>query len=269
MGLFLYLGQETVWDRLDPRTKLALLGISFIVVLLPQQPLVVAAAALVIFLQAGLARAWQNLARIKGLLLTLSILTILIWSLVAGGPTPLAFGVTVESLAFGVATALKLVSMLVAGLVLLSTTRVEEIFLALALVRLRLPYPACFAFAMALRWVPEVFDTALRVKEAQQARGLALQSGGWWLRLKRHIPLLVPIFLLTLRRSQTMAWALEAKGFNCQPRRTYWLDIQFTRRDFLALTLGLLILGGFIGLHLAGMDRAFPALNFNPGGLNG
>ncbi|MDD3581316.1 MAG: energy-coupling factor transporter transmembrane component T [Desulfobacca sp.] len=193
------------------------------------------------------------MARIKGLLITLLVLTILIWSFLAHGPTPLGFGVTWESLAFGVATALKLVSMLVAGVVLLSTTRVEEIFLAL--VKLRLPYPACFAFAMALRWVPEVLDTALRVKEAQQARGLDLESGGRGSRLKRHIPLLVPIFLLTLRRSQTMAWALEAKGFNCGRQRTYLLDIRFTGKDFLALTLGLMILGGFVAVHLAGMDR--------------
>jgi len=253
MGLFLYLEAETTWHRLDPRTKLALLGISFIMVLLPQQPLVVALATLCIFIQVIWAQAWPNLRRIRGLLIALFVLTILIWSFLAHGPTPLGLGVTVESLAFGVATALKLVSMLVAGVALLSTTRVEEIFLAL--VRLRIPYPACFAFAMALRWVPEVLDTALRVKEAQQARGLDLETGGRWSRLKRHIPLLVPIFLLTLRRSQTMAWALEAKGFNCRPQRTYLLDIRFTGKDYLALALGLTILGIFIGLHWAGWDR--------------
>ena len=253
MGLFLYLSKETGLHRLDPRTKLGLLLISFITVLLPQQPLIVATASLLILLSAGWARAWENLARIKWLLIILFLFTTAIWSFLAQGPTPLFPGVTVESLAYGIATALKLVSMMVAGLVLLSTTRVEEIFLAL--VRLRLPYPACFAFAMALRWVPEVFDTALRVKEAQQARGLDLETGGLWNRLKRHIPLLVPIFLLTLRRSQTMAWALEAKGFNYGPKRTYYLDLRFTRNDFLALALGLLIFAGFIGLHVAGIDR--------------
>ncbi|MDD3580538.1 MAG: CbiQ family ECF transporter T component, partial [Desulfobacca sp.] len=101
MGLFFYAPAATGWHRLDPRTKLALLGISFIMVLLPQQPLVVAPASLLIVVQAIWARAWQNLARIKGLLITLLVLTILIWSFLAHGPTPLGFGVTWESLAFG------------------------------------------------------------------------------------------------------------------------------------------------------------------------
>lgn len=253
MGLFLYLEAQTWLHRLDPRTKLGLLVISFITVLLPQRPLLVAAAALCILLQAGLARAWKNLARIKGLFIVLFIFTVTIWAFLAQGPTPLIPGVSRESLAFGVATALKLTSMMTAGLILLSTTRVEEIFLAL--VRLRLPYPFCFAFAMALHWVPEVFATAWRVKEAQQARGLDLESGGLITRLRRHIPLLVPIFLLTLRRSQTMSWALEAKGFQCSPGRTYLLDLQFTWSDVLALSLGLAVLGLFIALHLAGLDR--------------
>ena len=58
--------------------------------------------------------------------------------------------------------------------ILLATTRVEELFVGL--VRLKLPYSLAFAFALALRWVPEIFDTANRVKEAQEARGLAWGS---------------------------------------------------------------------------------------------
>lgn len=253
MSVFLYLKKNTIIHRLDPRTKLALLIFGFIIVMLPQSPGFVALAAAFILLHAVLAQAWGNLAQIKGLLLTISIFTITIWSFMAQGPTPLLPRISLESLAFGVSTAIKLCAMMVAGLVLLTTTRSEELFLAL--VWLRLPYPVCFAFALALRWVPEVFDTALRVKEAQQARGLDLESGGLYTRLKRHIPLLVPIFLLTLRRSQAMAWALEARGFQSRPNRTYYLEINFARRDLLALSLGLLILAGFLILHMAGVDR--------------
>jgi energy-coupling factor transport system permease protein len=143
--------------------------------------------------------------------------------------------------------------MMVAGLVLLATTRVEELFLGL--VRLGLPYPVAFAFALALRWVPEVYQTALRVKEAQEVRGLGLQKGGPFTRLKRHLPLLVPIFLLTLRRTQTMSWALEARGFQARRQRTYLLEIRMAPRDWLVLVLAAALLTGFIALHLAGWDR--------------
>jgi len=141
----------------------------------------------------------------------------------------------------------------VAGLTLLATTPAAELFQGL--VKLRLPYPGAFAFALALRWVPEVFATAMRVKEAQAARGLIFEQGGPLDRLKRHLPLLAPIFLLTLRRSQSMAWALEARGFQMSPRRTYLLKMQMAPRDWLALGVAGLLLAGFITVHLLHWDR--------------
>lgn len=243
----------TVMHRLDPRTKLALLLMSFVAAVLPERPEMAGLAALAVLAQTALARAWPDLYRSRGLLLVLSLFTVAAWSLMARGPTPLFWRVSVESLAFGVATALKLSAMLVAGLVLLATTRVEELFLAL--VKLRVPYPVAFAFALALRWVPEIFQTALRVKEAQDVRGLTLERGTPFSRLRRHLPLLVPIFLLTLRRSQTMALALEARGFQMRPERTYLLEIRMARRDWAALALATAILALFIACHLLGWDR--------------
>jgi energy-coupling factor transport system permease protein len=239
--------------RLDPRTKLLLLAASFAMVLLPESPGVVALAALVVLAHVTLAGAWGALRPIRWLLVPLALFSLGVWAFLAHGPTPLGWGVSRESLAFGAANFLKLATMMVAGLTLLATTPAEELFLGL--VRLRLPYPGAFAFALALRWVPEVFATAMRVKEAQEARGLSWGGGGPLERLKRHLPLLAPIFLLTLRRSQSMAWALEARGFQMSPRRTYLLAIRMAARDWLALGVAALLLAGFITLHLLHGDR--------------
>jgi energy-coupling factor transport system permease protein len=243
----------TLIHRLDPRTKLALLLTSFILAILPERPAVAGVVAGLVLGHLALARAWGELYRIRWLLLALLVFSLTVWSLLAQGPTPLFWRVSRESLAFGAATFLKFGTMMVAGLVLLATTRVEELFLGL--VRLRLPYPVAFAFALALRWVPEVYQTALRVKEAQEVRGLDLRQGGPFTRLKRHLPLLVPIFLLTLRRTQTMSWALEARGFQAHRQRTYLLEIRMAPRDWLVLALAAALLTGFIALHLAGWDR--------------
>ncbi len=243
----------TLVHRLDPRTKIALLLASFIIVLLPQRPEIVGLGTLAVLAHLALARAWGELARIRWLLLTLALFTVAIWSIMARGSHLLFWRISQESLAFGVATFLKLGTMMVAGLTLLATTPVEELFLGL--VKLRLPYPGAFAFALALRWVPEVFATAQRVKEAQEARGLTWEGGNPLARLKRHLPLLVPIFLLTLRRSQTMAWALEARGFQMSPRRTYLREIRLVTRDWLALGVAGALLAFFICLHLLQADR--------------
>ena len=75
--------------------------------------------------------------------------------------------------------------------------------------------------------------------------------------MKRYLVVfsLVPIFLLTLRRTQTMAWALEARGFQSHPHRTYLLELKMAPRDWLFLVLAAILVGGFIALHLAGVDR--------------
>ena len=158
-----------------------------------------------------------------------------------------------ESLAFGAANFLKLATMMVAGLILLATTPAEELFVGL--VKLRLPYAGAFAFALALRWVPEIFATVNRVKEAQEARGLAWEQGSLLERLRRHLPLLAPIFLLTLRKSQTMAWALEARGFQMSPHLSFLLELRMQPRDWLALAAGAALLTPFIVLHIWGWDQ--------------
>ena len=239
--------------RLDPRTKLGLLLASFGLVLLPESPQVVVLAALVVLGHVTLAGTWRDLRPIRWLLVPLAIFSLGVWSFLAHGPTLLFWGVSRESLAFGAANFLKLATMMVAGLTLLATTPPEDLFVGL--VKLRLPYPGAFAFALALRWVPEVFATAMRVKEAQEARGLSWEQGNPLDRLKRYLPLLAPIFLLTLRRSQAMAWALEARGFQMSPRRTYLLEVHMAARDWLALAVAGLLLAGAITLHLLGWDR--------------
>jgi energy-coupling factor transport system permease protein len=238
---------------LDPRTKLALLGASFVMVLLPQRPEVVGLATLLVLAHLSLARAWRALLPVRWLLAALAVFSLGTWSWLAQGPHHFWWRVSWESLAFGAANFLKLGTMMVAGLILLATTPVEELFLGL--VKLRLPYAGAFAFALALRWVPEIFATAGRVREAQEARGLRWEEGGVLQRLQRHLPLLAPIFLLTLRRTQTMAWALEARGFQMSPRRTYLLEINMAPRDWLALAAAGFSLAGFIVLHLLGWDQ--------------
>ncbi len=247
------LAAATLIHRLDPRTKLAWLFTSFAIVLMPERPEVVGLAALLVLAQVTWARAWGEMVRLRWLFLSLAVFSIGLWSVLAKGPTPLLWRVSRESLAFGLATFLKLAAMMAAGLALLAATRVEELFLGL--VKLRLPYPVAFAFALALRWVPEIFATAQRVKEAQEVRGLDLETGAPWQRLKSHLPLLVPIFLLTLRRSQTMAWALESRGFQRSRKRTYLMEIRLVLRDWLALAAALAVLALFITLHILHLDR--------------
>jgi energy-coupling factor transport system permease protein len=248
MNLFLYLDKASPAHRLDPRTKLLLMLMSFVAAVLftAPGPLLLLFGILLAYGAAG--RALSNLGRVWVLLLSIAAVSIVSWSIFAGGKTPLFWRVTVESVTFGAGAALKIVSMIVSGLIFLSTTRTEE--MVLGLIRLRVPYQAAFAFSLAIRMVPTIIGTAVTVTEAQRSRGLDTESGGPLQRLRTYVPLLVPIFLHTLRNTDQLAKALESRGFGARPARTSLLEIGFAARDGVALALGGIALLAFVLVRL-------------------
>ncbi|MGE5850877.1 MAG: energy-coupling factor transporter transmembrane component T family protein [Candidatus Methylomirabilota bacterium] len=250
MNLFLYLDRQSPVHRLDPRTKIFLLLGSFVAAVLFFQPGPLTALLGVLLLYGAVGRALGNLRRIWFLLVSIAIISMLSWSVFTRGTTPLFWRVTWEGLRYGIGAAIKIDSMIISGLVFLSTTRTEE--MVLGLIRLRVPYQAAFAFSLAIRMVPTIIGTAVTVTEAQRSRGLDLESGGPLARLRKHIPLLVPIFLQTLRNTDQLAKALESRGFGARRERTSYLEIGFHVGDAIALTLGAFVLVAFFVVRFAG-----------------
>ncbi len=243
MNLFLYLDRDSPVHRLDPRTKLFLMLGSFAVAVCFFEPVPLLVLLGVLLVYGAVGRALGNLRRIWLLLLSIAAVSIVSWSLFAGGSTPLVWRTTREGLVYGVGAAVKIVAMIVSGLVFLSTTKTEEI--VLGLIRLRVPFRAAFAFSLAIRMVPTIIGTAVTVTEAQRSRGLDTERGGPVARLRAYIPLLAPIFLHTLRNTDQLAKALESRGFGARRQRTSLLEIGFRARDATALSVGAAVLGGF------------------------
>jgi energy-coupling factor transport system permease protein len=250
MNLFLYLDKASPIHRLDPRTKICLLLGSFVAAVLFFHPGPLAALLAVLLLYGAAGRALGNLRRIWVLLISIAIVSIVSWSIFTRGTSPLWWRVTWEGLRYGFGAAIKIDSMIISGLILLSTTKTEEI--VLGLIRLRVPYQAAFAFSLAIRMVPTIIGTAVTVTEAQRSRGLDLESGGPLARLRKHIPLLVPIFLHTLRNTDQLAKALESRGFGARRERSSYLEIGFHAADIVALALGGIILAGFCLVRFRG-----------------
>ncbi len=250
MNLFLYLDQDSVVHRLDPRTKLFLMLGSFAVAVLFFTPTPLLLLLGVVLLYGALGRCLGNLRRVWGLLLGIAVVSIASWSVFAAGGTPLFWRATREGLIYGIAAAIKIDSLIVSGLVFLSTTKTEE--MVLGLIHLRVPFRAAFAFSLAIRMVPTIIGTAVTVTEAQRSRGLDTERGGPLARLRTYVPLLVPIFLQTLRNTDQLAKALESRGFGARRERTSLLAIGFHSRDALALAAGLVTMGLFAAARLAG-----------------
>ena len=67
--------------------------------------------------------------------------------------------------------------------------------------------------------------------------------------MKRSIPLLAPIFLTTIRTTNQLAMALEARGFGLSKERTSYQEIGLKGRDygvFVFLVLVVLLVGSLV-----------------------
>ena len=84
-------------------------------------------------------------------------------------------------------------------------------------------------------------QTAERIAKAQAARGVDWggPSGGLFQRMRRMLPLIIPLFLTSLRRAETLALAMDARAYGDSFRRTALVEMHFRWVDALALLLGL------------------------------
>jgi energy-coupling factor transport system permease protein len=246
----LYLDRDTWVHRLDPRTKMLLLLGMFALPFVFLDPLYeVAVLALVLFF-GYLAKALTNLRRIWFILVATAVLTVVLWSIFGSGQTPLFLFVEREAVLYGVAIALRIDITVIAGMIFLSTTRNEEV--AFGLVRLGIPYRFAFAVSTAFRLVPTIMATGYTIGQAQRSRGLDLESGNILRRIRKYVPLLIPVFVSTIRSTNVFSMALESKGFGAAPQRTFFLQIGMGRRDFLVLAVFVALLAGSIALRIAG-----------------
>jgi energy-coupling factor transport system permease protein len=232
MELFLYREADTVLHRLDARTKILGLLAIFTMALLFSQPALQVGWLVALLGLAVLGRCLPNLKKLWVLLLLLFLYCLILWPLFVKGPLA-------KTIAFSIAMGLRLDVMVIAGVIVLSTTRIEDFTAGMQ--RLGLPGPMAFACSLAFRWVPAFLGTAHAVVQAQQARGLDLQGGNVVVRAGRYVPLMVPLMTHVIRQTLPLAMALEAKGFDPSATRVRADESRFPAADYVVLA-GLAVL---------------------------
>lgn len=237
MSVYLFVERDSILHRLDPRPKfLAVVAIIFLAVSSehPLLPAVLQAGALLGIWVAG---AWSSLRRVRTILVAIFLVSLVVWTFVSQGTTPLLGPIELESVLFGLSTGLKLSATISASVVWLSTTRNEEI--TAGFIRMGLPYRVAFAFSSALRMVPTFVGAGTTIVQAQQSRGLDVEAGNVFTRMKKYLPLMVPVFAAALRSAQQMAMALEARGFGAQKERTSLLQLRLGPLDVVVTALAI------------------------------
>ncbi|MGH7856856.1 MAG: energy-coupling factor transporter transmembrane component T family protein, partial [Candidatus Binatia bacterium] len=232
----LYLDRGSLLYRMHPQVKLGLLAATFLSAYLVDDARAVLPVAVAIAALLWLAGAAANVRRLRALFLAVPVVTFLVWSVFYGRGEPVPglgrIGVTSEGMRYAAGMALKLETFLASSILFLSITRVEEFTAALR--GLGLPGRVSFAIALSFRLVPLFLASALVVVDAQKARGLEFSRGTLTERLRRYVPIVVPVFMAALRRADSMAMALEVRGFSSDRPRTIYARARFGAIDWLA-----------------------------------
>ena len=255
MALTLYAPVDTAVHRLHPVTKVCGLLTVIVAAFLVDRPAFLAPLLVTLLGLLIAVGGAENLRRFRIMFVLVFVFTLLIGAFFGGrgvGPDRVAVGgPTRAGFDLGLSTAVRLATFLAAGLVFLTTTRIEEVAYALGCVHV--PYKVGFTLMLSFRLVPVFFDAALSVVQAQRCRGLPFDRGGPMTRLRRFVPVIVPVLIGALRRADRMAMALELRGFNSGRPRTTFLRARAHRRAAVAGAVAVCVLGVYVGLWLTGV----------------
>src|SRR5579862_8339798 len=239
MKTSLYIDRGSIVHRLHPTLKIFALFAAFWSIYWIDNPLVLLpfmAAEVAVALAIG---AGENLYRFRWFFLLIVLPTMITWMISFRRGTPLVnlwiIHPSAQSILFGLGKGMKVAALVLASVLFLSSTKVEE--LSVGLSRLGFPYRFGFTITLAFRLVPLFIDSALTVVDAQRLRGYDFDAGGPFERVRRYVPVIIPVFMGALRKANNMAMALEARGFGRRNEPTSFIEYRMHTRDAEAFVL--------------------------------
>ena len=96
---------------------------------------------------------------------------------------------------------------------------------------------------ITLRYLPLIAQAAEKIAKAQAARGGDWEQRGFnpVRQAKRVLPLIVPLMVTSLKRAETMALAMESRGFNAAEKRSSFYALSFTWVDGIFLVVSIAV----------------------------
>ena len=236
----MFVRKSSFLHSLDPRSKLFLSGSLFLVgIFFNDYRAMVSLFVCEIIVLLLLARIpFSRLYPYLRLILPLVVMALVVWPIFQRrGDVVFQFWkiiVTKEGIFMGISMSFRLLSLIVATYLLLMTT--EQRDLVLALVKMGLRYDFGLMLAIALSKVPALAGIAMTIMDAQKARGLELEKGNIAEKVRKYIPILIPLIIEAIRMAEGLSIAIDSRAFG-KGERTYLRELHFGKRDALVTVL--------------------------------
>lgn len=256
---FRYKDKGTAIHKLNPFCKLGWVTSIFVLALIFDNPVYVALLFLATLPLVIAARVWREWASVMkfAFYLCLSIIIInafvsshgshLLWQAPFRIPVLGAPVLTVEAVLFGVGMSLRLLTIISAFAILTFTIHPDD--LMLAMIKLKLPYKSVLVTSLTTRFIPTLIDDVERISDVQRSRGLELDRGKLFQRIKSRMAIIIPLLSNSLDRTVQIAEAMESRAFGHGEKRTFYREVKLSKVDvgilivsFLPLALGILML---------------------------
>jgi len=153
------------------------------------------------------------------------------------------FAIYYESIFQSLKIILRLVLMIALTLILTATTKPLDLTYALEWYMSPLKiiqFPAheiAMTVSIALRFIPTLLDETMRIMKAQASRGVDFERGKLKEKIKALLSLIVPLFMSAFLRSEELANAMEARGYNPRGKRTKYRQLKWQMSDTFSLVL--------------------------------
>lgn len=219
-----YLPGQSFWHRLDPRSKIIATSLFVISSFLIEQwffmgLLIVAELIAMRLTRIPMNYFFKSLRPILFFVVLTFFLQVLfnkqgelIFSL---GP----IGVYDEGINLGFFMSVRLVIVVLISTLLTLTTKPSDLTLGLESLfkpfkKIGLPVSElALMISIALRFIPTLFEETQKILKAQASRGVDIKEGKFKDKVMQLISLLVPLFILSFKRADELANAMEVRGY--------------------------------------------------------
>jgi len=255
-----YHDKNTAIHQLNPVVKLAWGAIIIVLSLIFDHPLYILVLLTTVVILLKSANVWREWTSVLKLSLWLGASIIVINALVSHHgnhvlvvapftlPVLGRLVITLEAIAFGAVMAVKLMVIISAFAFINLTVHPDDIMSVL--LKMKLPYKSVLVTSLSTRFIPCLIEDMQRINDAYRTRGVPLDAGNWFRRLKNQAGIIIPLLSNSLDRAVQVAEAMEARAFGTGQKRTFYKDIKISHMDWLILIFGLLPLGAGVVMRV-------------------
>ena len=253
-----YIPGNSIVHRLDPRSKLVAMILLIIIVFWANNPItnVILFAATGIFVALSEVPLSFFIKGLKSMFFLITFTTLFQLFFISGGQVLFEMGfikITTQGIEQAGIIYCRFVLIIFFSTLLTLTTMPLSLATAVEsllgpLKRFKVPvHEIGLMLSMSLRFVPTLMDDTIRIMNAQKARGVDFGEGNIIQKVKAMIPILIPLFATSLKRADSLATAMEARGYQGGNGRSQYRQLNWMHKDSVALLL-VCVLGGILFL---------------------